>query len=84
MANKEILKRKILYRSLHRGTKEMDILLGTFVKKHINDFDEIDLKHLDSILMLEDEILYKWYFDGNFGEIIPDNKVSNLLKKFKL
>ena len=84
MANKEILKRKILYRSLHRGTKEMDILLGTFVKKHINDFDEIDLKHLDSILMLEDEILYKCYFDGNFGEIIPVNKVSILLTKFKL
>ena len=38
MANKEILKRKIIYRSLHRGTKEMDLLLGTFVIKNINDF----------------------------------------------
>ena len=65
-------------------SKKIKINFEDISIKSINDFDEIDLKHLDSILMLEDEILYKWYFDGNFGEIIPDNKVSNLLKKFKL
>ena len=33
MANNEILKKQIIYRSTHRGTKEMDLLLGNFVKK---------------------------------------------------
>ena len=41
MINKEILKKQIFYRSSHRGTKEMDLLLGTFVKKHIDSFDDV-------------------------------------------
>ena len=38
MTNKEILKKKIIYRSTHRGSKEMDILLGNFLEKHIDNF----------------------------------------------
>ena len=45
MINKEILKKQIVYRATHRGSKEMDVLLGKFVKKYINDFDE-DIKLL--------------------------------------
>ena len=33
----ESLKRKIIYRSNYRGTKEMDMLLQKFVNKYIND-----------------------------------------------
>ena len=40
MTNKEILKKQIIYRANHRGTKEMDTLLGSFVKKHIQNFSE--------------------------------------------
>ena len=46
MTKKEILINKITYRSEHRGTKEMDILLGNFVNSHIdllNIKDLIDL-----------------------------------------
>ena len=34
----EIFKKKLLYRASYRGTKEMDILLSSFVKKYINTF----------------------------------------------
>ena len=40
----ELLKKKILYRSEYRGTKEMDLLLSNFVKKYINNFDIEELK----------------------------------------
>ena len=43
----EIFKKKLIYRSNYRGTKEMDILLSQFVKKHINEFNEIQLVELD-------------------------------------
>ena len=43
----EIFKRKILYRASYRGTKEMDILLSSFVSRHIDKFDEFQLKHLE-------------------------------------
>ena len=42
MENKEILKKKIIYRAFHRGSKEMDILLGNFVKTHIDDLNYDD------------------------------------------
>jgi len=84
MTNKEILKKQIIYRSTHRGTKEMDILLGNFVKKNIDHFDTEDLKNLEKIMYMEDEILYGWYFNKKNNYIIPDNKVSQMLKKFEL
>ena len=84
MTNKEILKKQIFYRSAHRCSKEMDILLGNFVKEHIDDFSDDDLKNLEQILFIEDEILYRWYFDKKDSDVIPDNKVSKMLKDFRL
>jgi len=84
MPNKEILKKQIIYRSTHRGTKEMDTLLGNFVKNHIDYFSADDLKDLEQILFIEDEILYRWYFSKQNSEQVPKNKVSEMLKNFKL
>ena len=84
MTNKEILKKQIIYRSMHRGTKEMDLLLGNFVKKYINKLNNTDLKDLEKLLFVEDEVIYKWYFDKNLTNSIPNTKVSSMLKNFKL
>ena len=50
----EILKKKLLYRASYRGTKEMDILLSTFVKKHINKLNVKQLIELEDFLKFED------------------------------
>ena len=84
MSDKEILKKQIIYRSLHRGTKEMDILLGNFVKKYIDEFTYIDLKNLQELLLIEDEILYHWFFVKKDNDNIPKNNVTEKLKGFKL
>ena len=36
----EIIRKKLLYRASYRGTKEMDILLSSFVKKYIEEFNK--------------------------------------------
>ena len=41
--NIDQLKKKIIYRSTYRGTKEMDKLLGTFTNNHINNLTYDDL-----------------------------------------
>ena len=84
MKNKKNLINQIIYRSTRRGTKEMDILLGNFVKKYINKFNENELSDLDKILNFDDEVLYQWYFDKNNNELIKNNKVTKMLKEFKL
>ena len=83
MANLNILKKKILYRSEHRGTKEMDLILSNFVKKYINFFDEKELNDLEFLLNIDDEILYKWYLNKGGKTLIPVNNITKKLKKFK-
>ena len=84
MTNKEILRKQIIYRSMHRGSKEMDLLLGNFVKKNIDKLNNNELKDLEKLLFIEDQIIYKWYFEKNFDNAIPNTKVSMMLKNFKL
>ena len=84
MTNKDILKKQIVYRSMHRGSKEMDLLLGNFVKRYINEFTNADLKDLEELLFIEDEVIYKWYFHKNHDVKIPKTKVLTMLRKFKL
>ena len=80
MVNKEILKKQIIYRSMHRGTKEMDLILGNFVKKYINEFNITELKDLEKLLFNEDEIIYKWYIEKYSNNTIPKTKISIMLK----
>ena len=69
---------------MHRGSKEMDLLLGNFVKKNIHKLNNNELKDLEKLLFIEDEIIYKWYFEKNSDNAIPNTKVSMMLKNFKL
>ena len=84
MPNKEILKKQIIYRSMRRGTKEMDLLLGNFVKKYIDKFSFDELEDLNKLLFIDDDLLYKWYFEKISNNTIPNTKVSAMLKNFKL
>ena len=81
--NIDELKKKIIYRSNYRGTKEMDKLLGKFVKKYINDLQKEDLIDLDKFLNIDDTNLYNFYngFDTEFE--IQKNNISLLFKNFK-
>ena len=80
----DLLRKKILYRSEYRGIKEMELLLNSFVKKHINDFSITELKQLDDLLNFDDDSLFKWYLNKKVEIKIPNNKVSKLLKNFKI
>ena len=85
MSNKlETLKKRLLYRATYRGTKEMDILLGQFVKKYIDEFDEIYLNELENFLKFEDEIIFNFYQHNIIKENIDQNKVSKIFKNFKI
>ena len=80
----EIFKKKLIYRAGHRGTKEMDILLSSFVDKNINLFNEHFLDELDKFLNFEDEVILNYYQYDIIKENIDKNEVSKMFKKFKL
>ena len=70
--NIDQLKKKIIYRSNYRGTKEMDKLLGAFTKKYIETLDIKDLNDLEELLDVDDSNLY------NFITVL--NVILNLKK----
>jgi len=78
--NIDQLKKKIIYRSNYRGTKEMDKLLGAFTKKYINQLNQDELIDLEKLLDIDDTSLYN-FFNGIDNEIKFDE--TNVLKLFK-
>ena len=78
------LKKRILYRSQYRGTREMDKLLYSFVSKNINKMDKEKLFSLEKFLDIDDEKLYKFYNNTYENLKFEDKYILNLFKKFKL
>ena len=69
MINIDELKKKIIYRSNYRGTKEMDNLLGAFTKKYIDELSIEDLYDLEKLLAIDDNNLYNFFNDTATTEI---------------
>ena len=79
MSNTDFVK-KLLFRSSHRGTKEMDIVLGGYFKKNHSNLSEIDLIEFEKLLDFSDKILTD-YFVMNRPNINLEN--INIVKKIK-
>ena len=81
--NIDQLKKKIIYRSNYRGTKEMDKLLGAFTNKYIDKLSVENLYYLEKLLNLDDNNLYNFYNGLTTDLKIEDNYVNLLFKNFK-
>ena len=79
----EQIKKKIIYRSNYRGTKEMDKLLGAFTNKYLNQLDYEDLNELIKLLEIDDNNLYNFYNGLATNIDFENNKINNLFKNFK-
>ena len=81
--NIEQLRKKIIYRSNYRGTKEMDKLLSTFTNKYIDELNNEDLIMLEKLLDIDDNNLYNFYNGLKTDFEIEDNTINLLFKNFK-
>jgi antitoxin CptB len=85
MSNKlEITKKRLIYRASYRGTKEMDILLSSFVNKYIHELDEISLLELENFLNLEDELILNFYNNNVLEKKVDLNSILKLFKSHKI
>ena len=74
----EIYLKKLLFKASHRGTKEMDIILGNFAKKNLDSMNSDNLKLFEELLEVPDPDLYKWFTSDDIN--IPE-KFLNLVKE---
>ena len=74
------LRKRLIYRSQYRGTKEMDKLIGSFVKTYVYKLNDKQLNELETFLNIDDDTLYKYY---NNQIIKIDTSKQEILKLFK-
>jgi antitoxin CptB len=52
--NSDIRRRRALYRAQHRGTKEMDLVLGGYAAARLENMGESELRQFERLLALPD------------------------------
>ena len=53
-------RRRLRYRAWHRGTKEMDLVLGPFADAHVEGYGVPELSRLEALMEEADTDLLKW------------------------
>ena len=53
-------RKRLLFHCTHMGTKENDVLFGTFAGAHLADMREADVDDLEALLTNNDVDLFKW------------------------
>jgi antitoxin CptB len=71
-----IRRRRLRYRAWHRGTKEMDLVLGPFADARLEGFGTPELDRLEALMDEEDTDLLKWVMGQ---EPIPPDADAELL-----
>lgn len=80
----DVRMKRLRFRSWHRGTREMDLVLGRFADRHLAELSEAQLGHYEALLEAADPDLYNWIA----GQLpVPkrfDTDVMTLIKNFKI
>ncbi|MEE4236106.1 MAG: succinate dehydrogenase assembly factor 2 [Anderseniella sp.] len=71
-------RKRIVWRATHRGIREMDFVVGTFVKSRVEAADEAELAELERILDIPDQDLMAW-MTGALP--VPSDQNSGLLQE---
>lgn len=69
-------RRRLRYRAWHRGTKEMDLVLGPYADAHAERLGAGELTRLETLMDEEDTDLLKWVMGQ---EPVPEGVDSPLL-----
>ena len=76
--NDDKRRRRLKFRSWHRGTREMDLLLGSFADAHLEGFAPDELSQYEAIMEESDPDLYNWITGA---EAVPKDKDSDVMRK---
>ncbi len=73
-------RRKILFRSWHRGMREMDLIMGRFADAEIGNLSEAELDEFERLIEVLDRDLLSWVT----GEAqVPENYDSDVFRQLK-
>ena len=73
-------RRRLLFRATHRGTFENDLMIGGFVRAHLESLTEADLVALETVMEMPDTDLAEW-LTGR--EPIPPQEDTPMLRRMR-
>jgi len=76
-------RKRLRFRSWHRGLKELDLLVGSFADAHLADFDAAQLALFEEVLDLPEPALYAWLLGRAEAPTELDNEVLDLLLAYE-
>ncbi|HYP58752.1 MAG TPA: succinate dehydrogenase assembly factor 2 [Beijerinckia sp.] len=77
-AGLDVRRRRILFRSWHRGMREMDLILGRFADKELALLTEAELDDLEVLMEAPDRDIFTWLT----GEVeTPQNYNTPVFRK---
>lgn len=79
----DAFRRKLIFRSWHRGTREMDILMGRFAETHLPPLDDAGLQAYARLLEENDPDLYDFYCGRRDESVMADDLDRALLTAFR-
>ncbi|MBY0320989.1 MAG: succinate dehydrogenase assembly factor 2 [Reyranella sp.] len=80
----ETRRKRLLYRSVYRGNKENDILLGQFARAHIAEFGSAELDQYEQLLAASDNEIFDWVSGQAETPPEADSPVLRRLKAFRV
>ena len=73
-------RRRLLFRSWHRGIREMDLILGRFADAAITDLSDDELSEYERLTEMPDPELYAWIT----GEMpVPEEYDTDLFARLR-
>ena len=76
-------RKRLRFRSWHRGTKEMDLLMGSFADAHLSGFDSSQLDRYEALLDVPEPVVYDWILGHSAPPADHDHDVTRLLLDFE-
>jgi len=80
MTKIEHRRKKLKFRAWHRGTKEMDLILGNFADEHLEQMSSEQMDRFSHILKQADDELYSWV---SGAKQMPDHLDRDIMKKLE-
>ena len=75
-------RRKLLFRSWHRGIREMDLIMGRFADAYIGDLNAAQLDEYERLIEIPDRELYSWIVGERRAPADYDNAVLRKICAF--
>ncbi len=80
----EIRRKRLKYRSQHRGTKELDLLLGRFAAERLDALDAAQLERFEALLEAPSPLVYDWITGQGDPPPEMDTDILHYLRDFTL